>query len=144
MITTRPAHPGIIVFSVQGQPISANATYRHGKGHSYISAKGKAWKDAVTVRAKSAMGKNKPLLGEVTVSMDFHFQTRANDVDGPIKPTLDAMQGVIFENDRQVNRLFVTKSKAGPGGPFVSVTVHSEESLIDWRAHEVEWRLRTQ
>jgi Holliday junction resolvase RusA-like endonuclease len=41
----------------------------------------------------------------VAARLRFFWPTAAGDIDGPIKSTLDALQGFAFENDRRVRRL---------------------------------------
>ena len=114
----------MIQFTVPGQPVSQNRCYQRARqGRMFMTKEGKAWKAKVALFAKVAMPDRVPLEGPVSVEMAFYFPTRRNDLDGPIKPTLDALQdGRVFLNDRQVVRLVVTKH-LDPDNPRAEIAV---------------------
>lgn len=45
------------------------------------------------------------LFGPLSVTMHFYRERRAGDVDGRIKPLLDVLQGLAYENDSQIAEL---------------------------------------
>jgi crossover junction endodeoxyribonuclease RusA len=84
-----------IEFCVQGGPVSAQTSQRDGL---------RAWKRRVTVACRQAWPKGRsPLEGDLTVKIAFYRETVLGDVDNLTKPILDAMQSVVYANDRQVS-----------------------------------------
>ena len=92
-------------------PPSANRLWRNHRGRMVVSSEAQAWKRAAAWKARA---QGCPLLvGPVAVSVILHPRLTKSgkesqirlDVDGPIKITLDALQGVAYDNDRQVVRL---------------------------------------
>jgi Holliday junction resolvase RusA-like endonuclease len=82
-----------------------------------------AYQFAVAAAARRAMRGREPFEGEVEVRLLFAFATRRNDVDGPIKSTLDAVAlGGVVANDRQVTALKVRKV-CDPEAPRTEVEV---------------------
>jgi Holliday junction resolvase RusA-like endonuclease len=66
------------------------------------------------------------------VLVDFWFKSAANDVDGPIKLVLDALQGHVYANDRQVVYVSAGKHKAEePRQIGLSLTVQAIENGED-------------
>ena len=60
--------------------------------------------------------KGEPIEGSVCVTLDVYYSNRRRDADSAIKPTLDAMQGTAYANDRQVREIhvFAHTDKANP------------------------------
>ena len=54
-----------------------------------------------------ALAEGEPIEGDVVVNLWAFFKDRRRDLDSVIKPTLDALQGTAYANDRQVSRLHV-------------------------------------
>ncbi len=108
-------------FVAEGRPISTNATYRRGKGRRlYKTPEATAWWARVQLAAKIAMRRRKSLEGSLAVTLRFYFPNGRSDVDGGIKPVLDAMQGLVYGNDRAVRRLAVD-AYVDPERPRVEV-----------------------
>lgn len=100
-------------FTVPGKPLSVNrlhATSRKRKTR-FLSREGVAYKALAAWHAKEAMGGRLPFIGKCAVTLDWYFKTAAPDCDGPIKPMLDAISGVVYEDDRQVVEIRATKRK---------------------------------
>jgi len=89
-------------------PPGANRLWRSAGGRTIVAPEARAWKReaALLVRAAGA----RPSEHGVAVEMILHPRLTANgaasrvrlDVDAPIKPALDALQGVAYIDDRQV------------------------------------------
>lgn len=77
-----------------------------------------------------------PTLKPVSVSVDVYRARKIGDADGWTKVLLDALEGVCFENDKQVRALhvFVFDDKANPR---VEVEV-TEITAADFAAREKE------
>lgn len=74
-----------------------------------MSPEGKAWKKAVSDMGLLAVAPNPPYDGSVAVRIDFYYQSRRNDLDGGLKPTLDALAPHVMLNDRQVVEIHIFK-----------------------------------
>ncbi len=70
-------------------------------------------------------GFGEPIPHPVSVRLVFHTMSKAKDADNLTKTCLDALQGVVFANDRQVDEIWA-KVIRGKGNP---------ETII-----EVSWR----
>jgi Holliday junction resolvase RusA-like endonuclease len=101
-----------VYIDVRAPIVSTNAAYRKTAHAFYMTAAGKAFKAAVQKAAQEAMRGCFPMSGPIVVLLDFWFKTTANDIDGPVKLVLDALQGIVYLNDRQVVSLSVAKHKA--------------------------------
>ena len=114
-------------FAVPYAPVGVNATYRvsgrGGRGRMIKSPQALAYQGAVAAAARRAMRGRAILEGNLHVRLWFVFPSNRNDLDGPIKGTLDALQaGGLYLNDRQVVRLEVDKDR-DPEAPRVEVEV---------------------
>jgi Holliday junction resolvase RusA-like endonuclease len=89
---------------------------------------GVEFKERVRHFARRAMPPRIPYTGEVQVVIDLHYKTRRNDIDGPIKLILDALQGIVYANDRQVSALTVYK-RHDPAHPRTMIQVVPGEGV---------------
>ena len=119
-----------IAFNVPGAPVPQprpRVTTRGGHGHAYTPAKHPvhAYRQAVAAAARAA---GAGVHGEpVEVCVDFVFERPKShlrkaglaadapeipraDLDNMAKAVLDSLNGVAWEDDRQVRRLVLTKS----------------------------------
>lgn len=110
----------MIHFTVPMRPIGTNHAYapaRWGSRHGFrLTDVGQAYKAAVQGAARRAMRGRDLLDGEVEVRLLLAYPDRRSDIDGPIKLTLDAMQGAVYANDRAISGLTVCRvvDKARP------------------------------
>lgn len=125
-----------VAFSVDGKPVSTNASYlRSANRRMRKSPEAIAWQTRIQYAARRAAKGVRKLAGDIEVSLLIAFPTRRNDIDGPIKGILDAMQGTIYANDRQVRRLVVEcyaltegTGVEGRAAPGVDIAVSEMES----------------
>ena len=111
-------------------PISSNRYWRRSGAITHVSSEAKAYKRVVALAAKYAG--LEPLFGVVAVDITFHPKTTKSgaaskqrlDLDNVLKVTLDALQGVAYHNDSQVNYLTAEVGQAIDGGGL-SVEVRS-------------------
>lgn len=90
------------------EPVALNAAYRKrgfGKGMYMVDA-GKTYKEGLFWEAKMAW-KNDPLIGDLTMDLIITRPNHRSDIDSYLKLTLDALQTVVYKNDRQIKRLMV-------------------------------------
>lgn len=115
-------------------PPSANRYWRHFRGRTVRSSEADKYRGAVSFYARSA-GLTERLTGAVRVCATLHpkrtkkgeaSKTRL-DLDNCVKVLLDALQGIAFENDRQVEDLRILLGGPVEGGG-ISVIVETMEA----------------
>lgn len=109
-------------FCVPIAPVGVNATYRTGRGRWFKSPEADRYRNLLQLAGKRAMRGAPPMTGELEVRFLFAYPTARNDIDGAIKGSLDALEKIIYVNDRQVGALKVRKIK-DPEAPRVEVEV---------------------
>jgi len=114
-------------------PPSNNRYYRHFRGRTVLAHEGKVFKDAVAWLCQAAG--MRPLLGDVELYVIMHPRLTTKgaaskirlDLDGCLKATCDALNGVLYADDKQITRLI-----AEIGDPLkdggLSVQVRSMQS----------------
>jgi len=90
-------------------PPTTNASFKVGRGRFYQTQAYKDYKTLVRGKVKPA-----PVEGDVTMQVDFYIK-RDCDIDGRLKCLLDALNGLAYEDDRQIVELVVTKNKVKKG-----------------------------
>lgn len=107
---------------VPGNPVSVNRAYRTGNGNFYMDSKASAWKDLVGWQAR-AQWKGPAASGRVKVRLDLFFKTKQRrDLDNCAKPILDALEGIVFENDDQIDELHMVRRR-DEVKPGVEITI---------------------
>ncbi len=88
-------------------PLSTNAMYRGGP--RYLTEKAKANKHFIGWEVKNEWGKE-PLKGPMSLKIDLYWpDNRRHDLDN-IKGLLDALTGILYEDDCQITELHLSKS----------------------------------
>jgi len=111
-------------------PVPLNVAYRNFRGRTILSPKGREWKVRATALAQDA---GLPLLtGAVRVQFVLHPKITKQglaslvrpDIDGIFKLALDALNGVAWVDDKQIEDL---AARLGPpvAGGALSVFVES-------------------
>ncbi len=92
-------------------PNSANTHWRHGRGITYLSASGRAFRDAVK-EATKLYGEKAPE-GRLTISIDLYPPNkRIIDIDNRVKPLLDALTHAgIIQDDSLIDKLIVERKQ---------------------------------
>lgn len=93
--------------TLKGKPLSTNNIYRsvcRGKFPSvYMSAAGKALKEDYQWQIKQQMGGRALMIDDVKIAITlFHGTKRKMDWDNFHKISMDAMTGLVFEDDSQI------------------------------------------
>jgi Holliday junction resolvase RusA-like endonuclease len=135
------------MFTVYGEPVGKGRPRFVRRGNftqTYTPAKTKSYEDEIRMMAKAAMGASEPLETPVTVAIyirvgipaSFSKQKRKDSLEGIMKPTkkpdldniakcfLDAMNEIVYLDDKQVVNLHVTKVYAET--PAVEVMVKED------------------
>ena len=100
-------------------PPSANRYWRIFRGRATPSKAAAEYKQAVR-----SLGEIEPTSEPVALSITLHPKQRKDgeesrvimDLDNCLKVALDALQGVAYENDRQVRRISLTYGESMPDG----------------------------
>lgn len=105
------------IFDVPLVPLSQNAIYKRGRGRRlYMTEEGKKFKETIhaLARMRAAVFPDFPTDKAVGVKLILRRGDRRGDLDGPIKPILDALQGAVYYNDKQVDELIVRRHLRHP------------------------------
>ncbi len=98
-----------MTITLSGEPKSTQHIYRATcRGRfptTYMTPEGKAIKEGYQWEAKSQW-KDKPLTGRLDLSITFFFKTkRRRDLDNQNKLVLDALTGIVYKDDSQIDAL---------------------------------------
>ena len=116
-----------LIFSVEGDPVGKQRP-RFAKGRTYTPKKTVDYESKIKAQAMSAMGSTEPLetpmavyiYANYKVPSSYSKQRRAdclagverpkvNDIDNVCKCVLDAMNNIVYLDDKQVVSLHATK-----------------------------------
>jgi crossover junction endodeoxyribonuclease RusA len=92
-------------------PVPLNRAYRNFRGIVVLSKEGKDWKRYAALQAQASG--MRPITGAVAVSVILHPKTKKDgaaskvrcDLDGIFKLLFDALNGVAWIDDKQVEKL---------------------------------------
>lgn len=111
-------------------PNSANTHWRHGRGVTYLSAQGRAFREAVKTAA-NLYGVKAPE-GRLIVAVELYPPNkRLIDIDNRIKPLLDSLTHAgIIQDDSLIDKLIVERKqiiKDGQCRVFISQYVEHND-----------------
>lgn len=110
----------MIHLQLQTLPLSTNALYRTFRGRVLLSKPGRENKEAIAWEARSQY-RGLPLGGPLKAEICLRWPTRRkHDLDN-IKALLDALTGIVWEDDDQLIELHLRKEydKENPGVEIV-------------------------
>lgn len=136
-------------FFVSGKPIAQprpKVTVRGGRGHAYVPEDHPVHDWRELVRTYAAGNVDDPFTERLTLTLWFYmprpkshcgtgknstqlkasapeFHTTRPDLDNLVKAVKDAMEGVAYEDDKQVSHIEACKVWAVPGDAGVRVTL---------------------
>ena len=115
---------------LKGNPLSTQTIYRSAcRGRFpvlYMTRKGKEMKELYQSEAKKQY-KGKVISGDCDMEITLFFKDRrARDVDNFNKLVLDALEGIIYLDDKQIQKLTVEK-KLSAENPRIELEVRSRE-----------------
>jgi len=110
-------------FKLEIQPVLTNHAYPTNRnGGRRLTPEGKAYKDQLGWAAKQALG-TQPMFTCPSVSFIFVYSDhRRRDVDSAAKLSLDALTGILFEDDSCVQELHLYKRFGKVSSVEVTVT----------------------
>lgn len=104
-------------------PPMSNRYWRYWRGRVVRSPEADRYIQGVRMRALTA-GHRTPIIGPVCVNIGVYRKRKAGDLDGFLKVLLDSLQGVAFENDKQIEELHAIRME-DPADPRAVVTVEA-------------------
>lgn len=112
-------------------PISTNRYWRIFRGDSVVSADAKAYKN--TIKNIAAEKNIVPFNGNVSLQIiiypkrnkDGSANAKVLDLDNCLKVVLDALQGVAYDNDKQIKRINVRYGQEPKDGGAVGVMIEA-------------------
>lgn len=98
--------------TIEGKPVSTNHAYPTSRqGRRYMSKEGRQYKSLVADTAQYTYTHREPQEGPVQVHIEYTFgDKRRRDVNNYDKIIVDALEGIVFENDTQVDTLLLHKT----------------------------------
>lgn len=96
-------------------PPSANRYWRNFRGRIVKSDEARQYQTNARWIARCA-GMHEPITGKVAISLRVYRPAQRGDLDNRIKVLLDALQGVAYEDDKQIVELhaYQNDDKANP------------------------------
>ena len=102
-------------------PPSANKYWTYARGKIYTSDEAQAYKNEVRTFTKCEM-----ITGDVVINLTVFRPRRAGDLDNYLKIMLDALQGVLYENDKQIVEIHAFRDD-DPIDPHVILTAWEQQ-----------------
>lgn len=98
-------------------PPSVNHYLKRTRYGVTLTDKAREFKDIVRYTVKGMK-----LEGNVRMEVKYYRPRRAGDIDGPLKLVQDSLQGILYENDKQIIELHVYRFD-DKENPRIEVTV---------------------
>jgi len=97
------------MITLPGNPKSTQNIYRFAGRIMYMNKVGKELKESYQWEAKSQW-KKEPTKGDIGVRIHLFFgDKRKRDIDNFNKLILDSLSGIVWEDDVQIQSLFISK-----------------------------------
>lgn len=94
---------GAVITLILPYPPTVNHMYRRARGHLTLTPEALAFRHAV--RMIAMVQAVTPITGPVAVFLNVYRPRRRGDLDNILKATLDALQGVAYRDDDQVEQI---------------------------------------
>lgn len=119
-----------VTFTIEGHPIGKQRA-RVAKGHAYTPQKTRDYEALVSQCAALAMGALETFSGDVALSLRAFVSGRSPDLDNIMKSVADGMNGIVYEDDRQIASAFLSRAKVPKAQERVEVVVQEMKGAID-------------
>lgn len=108
-------------------PPSANRWWRNVNGRMVTSREARAYKEAIPRLA----GRQTLILAptQVAISIVWYRAMKSGDLDKRVGVVLDALQGVLYENDRQIVELHAYRAEDPKREGWIEVDVREIPAL---------------
>ncbi len=100
---------------------SANRYWRNVRGVMVKSEAAREYQEQVGWLARAA-GLRKPILGAVAVTLRVFRKQRSGDLDNKIKPLLDSLNGIAWNDDSQIVEIHAFRFD-DPKNPRIEVEI---------------------
>lgn len=116
-------------FKVNIKPVNFNNAYRRRAGYGmFMTQEGKEYKQTL---ANTAIMHKGVIHENPAVTLTFTFgDKRKHDIDGCIKLTLDAFEGLLYFNDNDIQELHVFK-KYDKNNPSIEVEIAERKNILN-------------
>jgi len=121
------------VYTFPGEPVPKGRPRSTRSGHTYTPVRTKRAEDAIRWELKAQGAK--PTSEPVQVALYFHCKSQTADLDNLIKLVLDAANGYLYDDDRQVYRI-VAEIERGASEPETRLAVSSINTRYKRTRHE--------
>lgn len=115
-------------------PPSTNRYYRRAGNKIILSKEGRDYKKLAALIGKEM--RIKPIAGKVLLNVSIYPRKGPGgqrDLDNSIKPVCDALQGVAYQNDKQIKMINIKEWKPWAKGA-VKIEVFGFDELINFMA----------
>lgn len=106
-------------------PPSPNQTLKVARGHVYRTKESKAYRELVWKECLSQ--KIRKMEGPLFMKVYWHPKNVRSDCDNALKHLNDSLQGVLFENDREISAVWIRRFKDRTGRVTVWVERDTED-----------------
>lgn len=112
-----------VSFSINIKPISQNAVYKRAKNRRmFMTNEGKIFKDSIGWAAKEVMTQKAIFKKDVQVNIVLYMPDRRIDPANVEKLLFDALEGIVYQNDRQV-RIHYCEAVIDKNNPHINITI---------------------
>lgn len=115
-----------IRFRVFGDP-KPKQSFQYGRGHGWTKTDIKTWQDWVCLSAR-VYYHGEILTCPLLMRLDFYLKEDNGDLDNYCKAVGDALQGVIYKNDKQICKYILTKTVADT--PCVTIQIEELKDVL--------------
>lgn len=108
-------------------PPSLNHMYRRYGKQTVLSGEARAYKQEAAILSREII--DEPLTGRLSVTIRLYRPAARGDIDNYLKALLDALNGILWQDDRQIVELHVYKllDREDPHAQLEIRTLGSEE-----------------
>ena len=99
----------VLKVEIPAIPPSVNHYWAARGKRRFLTKRAREWKRLVRDEVKRQLPKHKPLTGRVSVRVTLFVRCRRGDVDNRLKAILDAFNGLVWVDDRQVDFLSIER-----------------------------------
>lgn len=124
----------LIKFECKEPPLSVNHTYGQTGNRRFMYTRGKEYKEKISELARKVMDDDPPINGPVVVRITYTFpDKRRRDVTNYDKGILDAMQGIVYHDDTQIEEITLKKVAPDRNTPKTEIEIEANmtQKIID-------------
>lgn len=108
----------MITLTYKGKLCSVNNRYYRNFS---LKKQYKEFKECLSWEAKIQMQGKYAFKCPIRCEIYILYKGRNPDIDNYLKPILDSMNGIVYEDDKQIERLIVYKSKSNYQGVVIKI-----------------------